>query len=694
MSIQPSEHSLVPGGREVTTTPSGTHACIIYDDRAELLSVVVPFLRTGLTANERCLVFGPADLVSEIEGALLAVGIDVVDEQSRGALRLVTESTHLVDGRFDPGAMITGLHAAIAQALADGFAGLRATGDVAWELGSEPDFTLLPAYEAQLDEALAGQSIVGLCQYRRRDYPPESLAAALHTHKEVVLDTRTVSPNPYHEPPQVLLHGERSAADRFDRMAGSLREGEEACLRREEEARREMREVLSRETRDRLARVLEEMGDAFVALDRGWRVTFANAEALRIAGRRAEEFVGALLWDICPDGRDSLLAREFERSVADQVATRLEYRSMANGSEKWLDINAYPSPDGLSVFYRDITARKQAERQQALLMREVDHRAKNALAVAQSIVMLTRAQTMPDFIAAVEGRIAALARVHTLLARERWSGADLRTIVLDELSPFSHGDDGRVVALGPDVTVLADAAQPVGMVLHELATNAAKYGALSVPGGTIAVHWTVEPDGSIELLWREQGGPPVPKPTRRGFGAQMIVAAVAGQLDGQVDFQWRPDGLRCAITIAAARVRAASSAAGSVPTPAPASRPVGLAGRRVLVADDDSLVAMGMQLALEDLGCTVVGPATTLEGALRLAAAEVVDVAVLDVNLRGRETWTVADVLLARKVPYVFTSGYGDMEAEAAARGAKVLVKPFHPDQLAPALREILAPAA
>ncbi|WP_431266960.1 HWE histidine kinase domain-containing protein [Dankookia sp. P2] len=154
----------------------------------------------------------------------------------------------------------------------------------------------------------------------------------------------------------------------------------------------------------------------------------------------------------------------------------------------------------------DITERRAAEERQTLLMREVDHRAKNALAVVQSILRLTRADRQQDFAAAVEGRVNALARAHTMLARERWMGGDLRELVKSELA--AYGTDERVRLGGPPVRLVPEAVQPASLVLHELATNAAKHGALSAPGGTLEVTWAAQPDGGLRVHWLETGGPP------------------------------------------------------------------------------------------------------------------------------------------------------------------------------------------
>ena len=215
---------------------------------------------------------------------------------------------------------------------------------------------------------------------------------------------------------------------------------------------------------------------------------------------------------------------------------------------------------------KDVSAEKQAEELQTLLIREVDHRARNALAVVQAMLRLTPAEG-PEarrFAASLEGRVAAMARAHTLLSRDRWVGAELRELAEAELAPY--GADGERARLdGPPVLLVPEAAQPAGMVLHELATNAAKYGALSRPAGRVEVSWrpSAGPAGGLLVEWRESGGPALDAPpTRTGFGTRLVTRTVR-QLGGEAAMDWAAEGLRCSFTIPADRFQAAA-----MPSPA------------------------------------------------------------------------------------------------------------------------------
>jgi len=196
----------------------------------------------------------------------------------------------------------------------------------------------------------------------------------------------------------------------------------------------------------------------------------------------------------------------------------------------------------------DITERKEAEERQLLLAREVDHRAKNALAVMQAIVSLTQADSIEQFVAAIEGRIQALARVHSLLSESRWSGADIMELIREELAPYGATNTDRIRISENHLSLSPATAQALALALHELATNAAKYGALSLPSGSVEVAWQLKPS-KLELRWSERGGPAVEQAEPGGFGIRVITASVESQLGGTVEFDWRHDGLHCTICV-------------------------------------------------------------------------------------------------------------------------------------------------
>ncbi len=394
-----------------------------------------------------------------------------------------------------------------------------------------------------------------------------------------------------------------------------------------------------------------------------------------------------------------------------QVAFAEEFRVVdpATGEVRWIASRGSAVGDGarrrlVGVSF-DVTERKREQEREMLLAREVDHRARNVLAVVRSIVKLSRADDPRQFADAVEGRVSALARAHTLLARDRWTGADLGDVAHEELAAYDAAEGGRVTFDGPRLRLRPDAVQPLSMVLHELATNAAKHGALSTPGGRVALSWRAVPpagggEGRIMLVWQEEGGPePQGAPERRGFGSIVVEATVRSQLGGEVGREWAPGGLRCEIAIPADRALATAPAEGSprdgaarAPEAAPAVMPAaGLEGRLVLVVEDEPLVALDIASTLEEAGCEVVGPAATLAEALDLAEARALslDAAVLDANLHGESSRPVAALLVARGVKVIYVTGYSSLPL-GAPEGVRLLSKPLREGVLLATLREVL----
>ncbi|WP_198038553.1 HWE histidine kinase domain-containing protein [Skermanella stibiiresistens] len=339
----------------------------------------------------------------------------------------------------------------------------------------------------------------------------------------------------------------------------------------------------------------------------------------------------------------------------------------------------------------DLTERKDAEARLRLLMGEVDHRAKNALAVVQSIVILSRAESPADFAEVVQGRVAAIARAHTLLANTRWSGADLTTMIRQELE--AHTTPGRMDISGVPVTIVATSAQAMSIVLHELTINAAKHGSLSKATGRVAVAFEVDQrNGTLVLNWEENGGPTVNTPKRRGFGTLIIERTIRNQLGGEEDRQWDPAGLRFRMVLPAHHFMT-SGIVSAAPMPRPANdeptRPS--SGVRVLLVEDEALTALAMAHAVEEAGYQVLGPVGRAQDAIDMAQTTRPDVAVLDFNLLGQTSLPIARVLASMGVPFLFCTGYDSLNGvDPDLRDVTVLTKPVSPADLTTAISTLL----
>jgi PAS domain S-box-containing protein len=335
---------------------------------------------------------------------------------------------------------------------------------------------------------------------------------------------------------------------------------------------------------------------------------------------------------------------------------------------------------------RSDQALQRAVETERLLIREVDHRAKNVLAVVQSLAQLTPFHSKDQYVEALSGRIGSLARAHSLLSTARWSGVDLHDLLRLELDPYRYtdgvGGDEQLVIDGPPALIDAQGAQSLALVLHELATNASKYGALARPEGRLSVTWSWNADGGLHLVWREVAGVRIAPPRRRGFGSTLIENAIK-QAAARVALDWRPEGLEVRLDIpTGAQPRAAESIPAYRPGLAIDEAPT-LRGQRVLIVEDEAVVAMELVRVLTAAGATVVGPVGTIEAALGLLdEGQPIDRALLDVNLGGRLISPVAEALADRRIPFVYLTGYQEPDVD----GGPVLRKPVAASALLGAL--------
>jgi len=382
---------------------------------------------------------------------------------------------------------------------------------------------------------------------------------------------------------------------------------------------------------------------------------------------------------------------EIARGMSQGARTQqTEFRVVRpNGEIRWCIGTAAASLDEAGRVVRingvtvDITDRKEADERQVLLAREVDHRARNALAVIQSIIRLTRAKSVEEYVQAIEGRIKALARAHALLSDSRWRGADLATLVGEELAPYRASD--KIQYNGPDISLQPATAQGLALALHELATNAAKHGALSSPAGKVSLEWALDSDALI-LRWSEEDGPRIFEPSSRSFGLKVIVASIEQQLGGKAVFDWNPEGLRCAFAIPRTELMKSRVFNPSLITNGGNGAAVvdlKLKDKpRVLLVEDEALVAMMIQDTLAEFGFQVIGPLSTASEALAAARESHFDAAVLDINLGDGLVYTVAEILSVRGVPFVFVTGYDVDSVDPRFSDIPILQKPIERDML------------
>jgi PAS domain S-box-containing protein len=307
----------------------------------------------------------------------------------------------------------------------------------------------------------------------------------------------------------------------------------------------------------RLAAIVESSDDAIISKDLNGVIATWNKGAERLFGYLEQEAIGKPITMLIPEQHRDEEARILERIRSGERIDHFEtVRRRKNGTLVSILLTVSPITNGLgrivgaSKIARDITEQKRREEQINLPAREADHRTKNLLALAQATVHLTNGESAAELKSAIEGRLRALANAHTLLAQSRWADADLRNLALEELSPYCAADDdgSRARIEGPSLTLEQQPAQAIALALHELTTNAVKYGALSIPSGRIALTWRRQSGNRLFVRWVETGGPPVTPPTRKGFGTR-VMTRICEQLNGELNFDWRADGLICDIAI-------------------------------------------------------------------------------------------------------------------------------------------------
>lgn len=332
-------------------------------------------------------------------------------------------------------------------------------------------------------------------------------------------------------------------------------------------------------------------------------------------------------------------------------------------------------------------ALRASEELQKMLTSELSHRVKNMLATVQAIASQTlRACEKPsDFVESFGGRIQSMSRVHSQLSSNDWKGTQLRDIVRDQIK-LGPVDEAQISVSGPDIYLDAATVPKMAMILHELGTNSLKYGALSRSTGAVAIVWTVE-ERLLRMQWSELGGPPIEAPIRRGFGTRLIEASVRG-VGGDAKMAALPNGVQWTFTL---KVPAAPQSVNAAQTPPPGDVPTDhgetrddnrLHGKRILVVEDEPLLALDIAFQLENAGVTVIGPAADAAEALALIEQYRFDAAMLDANLAGEPVDKIAETLALQGTPFIFVSGYGKDALPPSFADIDLLPKPFNCKQL------------
>lgn len=481
------------------------------------------------------------------------------------------------------------------------------------------------------------------------------------------------------------------------RQIGGWTGGRLAIVRDMTERKQRENRVLISETRYR--RLFETAQDGILILDPGTRrIVDANPFLTNLLGYRHDEFVGKELFEI---GllKDEAECRKMVRDLQRAAQVRYDDVPVDRPGRLHLDVEIVCSlydEAGSPVIHcsiRDITERKRAHKHAQFLMAEVNHRARNLLAVVQAIASQTAKNGDPaTFAARLADRLEGVAAGQDLLVENQWQGIDVTDLIHDQLAHFGDLIGSRILVAGPPARLTAAAAQAIGMALHELATNAIKYGALSNVDGRVSITWqfTDTEETIFSMSWLEAGGPKVVAPKRRGFGHTVIGRMVEAAVDGNVEIDYRGTGLSWTLSTLAANALSSAELVTGAPTLATGATTQGGPTGRVLIVEDEPTLAFAIEELLVEAGFEVGGVATRLEPALEKIANGAWDAVILDANLAGVSSGPVAEALTALGIPFLVLSGYSPSQQPEAFAQALRLQKPCRPQHLIRALRSIL----
>ncbi|MBI4495199.1 MAG: MEDS domain-containing protein [Chloroflexi bacterium] len=487
--------------RQIGDLRQGDHLCLIYEEPAEQMAAVIPFVQDGLARGERCVYIADDRTVDEVHSALEAVGVDVPGLSARGALALLTKrDAYLRSGSFDPEAMIAFLRQAVADALEAGFTGLRATGEMTWALGHEVGCDRLIEYEALLNDFFPGSRALAICQYNRRRFLPAIVHDVLRTHPIAILGDQ-VCPNPRYEPPRLVL-GLGSEAERVDWMIAQLKQ-----------ARAEAAGVWADQERLRkLSSVVEQTADSVVIADKNGAIEYVNPAFERATGHTREEVLGKTPRILKSGQHDQTFYEELWQTILSGRAFNAVFTNRKKSGELYHErktISPLRDAQGNITHFvatgKDITEHQQAEEALARQAEELarsnaelqqfayvaSHDLQEPLRVVAGFTQLLarryRDRLGPEadeFITYIVDGVNRMQRlIQDLLTYSRVGRRNLRLAPTDGEVVLEHAladlrvaveDSGAAVTHDALPTVLADATQ-LGQLLQNLLSNAIKF---------------------------------------------------------------------------------------------------------------------------------------------------------------------------------------------------------------------------
>jgi light-regulated signal transduction histidine kinase (bacteriophytochrome) len=344
--------------------------------------------------------------------------------------------------------------------------------------------------------------------------------------------------------------------------------------------------------------------------------------------------------------------------------------------------------------------RREAFSRQELLIAELNHRVRNILSLIRGLIRQSKpadGTSIEDFVAVVDRRIHALARAHNQITDDHWGPAPVKNLLEAEAAAFLTTQKDRLILKGPSVLLKPQAYSTLALVVHELVTNSVKYGSLSVEGGEAIAEWSMQDNGDLDFCWREQGGPEVLPPNRKGFGTTIIEHSVPYDLGGKAEVRYERDGVRAEFVIPGKHVVQSSTIVGTrinLPEMLPTeTRHVAnlLRGKTILLVEDSLIISLDAEDILDRLGADSVTTESTAVGAIAAIDTNPPDFAILDINLGDHDSVPIANRLAEVGVPFMFATGYGEQgQLPDEHKARPVLQKPYTMASLSRRLGELL----
>jgi PAS domain S-box-containing protein len=542
----------------------GDHACSFYDNRKEQDEVITSFVRAGLAKANLCVCVLDDRTIEDVSAELTRCGIDVDLEVEKGTLRFVNRGEWQKESEFDIASMTQAMKKILTKETQEQWSGLWVTVDMTWSLSPNINSELLGQSESFWNELIQGTPAVLLCQYNRTKIPPALIYHSLKTHPSIVT-SNDVYRNYYYEPPDV--YSDQNYEQKANWMLEQFSKAQAIEEERLERLRDQAVRIQAEESERRTKAILESITDAFVAVDEAWRFTYVNRHATEVLQRLdldPQDLMGQNAWERLPDLKDTVV--EEQCRVAMDLQKPVYFETLLPQIETWFEIHAYPSRDGLAIYIRDITKRKQTEarlqrslEEKEILLHEIHHRVKNNLQVIASLLELQSREIddphLRDLFKEGQTRVRAMALIHERLSRSNHlEEISMSTYIHDLTSEliYTYGVDRSRIQINIVVdgaSLPLNTAMTCALILQELISNAFKYAFPDARTGKVFIIMrSDDPDFASMQVTDDGVGLPAGLTFEDATSLGLrLVKLLTRQIDGTISLESSQQGTSCTL---------------------------------------------------------------------------------------------------------------------------------------------------